>query len=152
MGLTLLLVQMAFGAIITAFAISRLFWVSNVLLFLGGAALLIVFSMTASLVQLIVPDHLRGRVVSIYMVAFRGGMPLGSLAERLRRQHGSVPVVLAVNGALVAVVAVYFFVRGNGVRVINTRSRQSGVVSRQSVVGRQSTVRRQSVDSRQSGR
>ena len=39
-----------------------------------------VFSMTASLVQLIVPDHLRGRVMSIYMVAFRGGMPLGSLA------------------------------------------------------------------------
>ena len=36
--------------------------------------------MTASLVQLIVPDHLRGRVMSIYMVAFRGGMPLGSLA------------------------------------------------------------------------
>ena len=41
--------------------------------------------MTASLVQLIVPDHLRGRVVSIYMVAFRGGMPLGSLRGRLRR-------------------------------------------------------------------
>ncbi len=37
-------------------------------------------ALTTSLVQLIVPDHLRGRVVSIYMVAFRGGMPLGSLA------------------------------------------------------------------------
>ena len=37
--------------------------------------------MTTSLVQLIVPDHLRGRVMSIYMVAFRGGMPLGSLAS-----------------------------------------------------------------------
>ena len=71
--------------------------------------------MTASLVQLIVPDHLRGRVVSIYMVAFRGGMPLGSLA-RACPSMASVPVVLAVNGALVAVVAVYFFVRGNGVR------------------------------------
>jgi MFS family permease len=116
MGLTLLLVQMAFGAIITAFAISRVFWVSNVLLFLGGAALLMVFSMTASLVQLIVPDHLRGRVVSIYMVAFRGGMPLGSLASGFAASMASVPVVLAVNGALVAVVAIYFLLRGDGIR------------------------------------
>jgi hypothetical protein len=54
-------------------------------LFAAGAALIVVFSMTASLVQLIVPDHLRGRVVSIYMVAFRGGMPLGSLAAATPR-------------------------------------------------------------------
>ena len=80
MGLTLLIVQAMFGAFIAAFALSRVWWLSCVLLFCAGAALLMVFSMTASLVQLIVPDHLRGRVVSIYMVAFRGGMPLGSLA------------------------------------------------------------------------
>ncbi len=72
--------------------------------------------MTTSLVQLIVPDHLRGRVVSIYMVAFRGGMPLGSLASRLRRALLSAPTVLAINGALVSLVAVYFFVRSHGVR------------------------------------
>jgi predicted MFS family arabinose efflux permease len=81
MGLTLLLVQVVFGALITAFALSRVFWWSNLLLFLAGACLLCVFSMTASLVQLLVPDRLRGRVMSIYMVAFRGGMPLGSLAS-----------------------------------------------------------------------
>ena len=59
---------------------SRVSWLSDLLLFATGAALLMVFSMTASLIQLIVPDDLRGRVMSIYMVAFRGGMPLGSLA------------------------------------------------------------------------
>ena len=72
------------------------------LLFLAGAALIVVFSMTASLVQLIVPDHLRGRVVSIYMVAFRGGMPLGSLAGGYAASLTSAPHVLAVNGALVS--------------------------------------------------
>ncbi len=61
-----------------------------------------VFSMTTSLVQLIVPDHLRGRVVSIYMVAFRGGMPLGSLASGFAATFIPMPVVLAVNGALVS--------------------------------------------------
>ena len=116
MGLTLLLVQLIFGMLIVGFAFSRLYWLSSLLLFFGGAALLVVFSMTTSLVQLIVPDHLRGRVVSIYMVAFRGGMPLGSLASGFIASLLSVPTVLAINGALVSLVAVYFFVRSHGVR------------------------------------
>jgi predicted MFS family arabinose efflux permease len=116
MGFALLLVQVAFGGLIAAFALSRVFWVSNLLLFLCGAALIMVFSMTASLVQLIVPDHLRGRVVSIYMVAFRGGAPLGSLWGGYAATLSSAPYVLAVNGALVSVVAVYFLIRGHGVK------------------------------------
>ena len=89
---------------------------SNVLLFLCGVALLMVFSMTSSLVQLIVPDHLRGRVVSIYMVAFRGGMPLGSLASGFAATFVPAPIVLAINGTLVSLVAVYFFFKSHGVR------------------------------------
>jgi predicted MFS family arabinose efflux permease len=116
MGWTLLVVQAIFGALIVTFAMSRVWWWSCVVLFAAGAALIVVFSMTASLVQLIVPDHLRGRVVSIYMVAFRGGMPLGSLAGGYAASLTSAPHVLAVNGALVSVVALYFLVRGHGVR------------------------------------
>ena len=116
MGLTLLVVQVTFGVLIVAFALSRVFWLSNLLLFLAGAALIVVFSMTTSLVQLIVPDHLRGRVVSIYMVAFRGGMPLGSLAGGYAASLASAPAVLAVNGTLVATVAIYFLVRSKGIR------------------------------------
>jgi MFS family permease len=116
LGRTLLIVQLVFGALIAGFAVSRILWVSCVLLFLSGAALLMVFSMTASLVQLIVPDHLRGRVVSIYMVAFRGGMPLGSLASGFAATFIPMPVVLAVNGVLVSVVAIYFFVKSHGVK------------------------------------
>jgi predicted MFS family arabinose efflux permease len=116
MGLTVLLVQLVFGVLLTAFAISRIGWLSNALLFLAGAALLIVFSMTASLVQLIVPDHLRGRVMSIYMVAFRGGMPLGSLWGGYAATLSSAPYVLAVNGALLSMVALYFLVRSHGIR------------------------------------
>jgi predicted MFS family arabinose efflux permease len=116
MGLTLLLVQVVFGGLITAFALSHVFWLSNVLLFLGGGCLICVFSMTASLVQLLVPDHLRGRVMSIYMVAFRGGMPLGSLASGYAASLTSASYVLAVNGGLVTLVAIYFLVRSPGVR------------------------------------
>ncbi len=116
MGLTLLLVQLAFGVLVTAFALSRIGWLSNLLLFLDGAALIVVFSMTASLVQLIVPDHLRGRVMSIYMVAFRGGMPLGSLWGGYAASLTSAPYVLAINGGLVSLVALYFLIRSHGVR------------------------------------
>ena len=116
MGLTLLLVQFGFGVLIAGFAFSRIGWLSHLLLFLTGAALLVVFSMTASLVQLIVPDHMRGRVVSVYMVAFRGGMPLGSLWGGYAASLTSAPHVLAVNGVLVSVVAMYFLFRSHGVR------------------------------------
>ena len=116
MGLTLLLVQVAFGALVAAFAMSRVLWLSELLLFFCGVAAMIVTAMTTSLVQLVVPDHLRGRVVSIYMVAFRGGMPLGSLASGYAATFVGVPMVLAVNGALVSVVAIYFLSRNHGIR------------------------------------
>ncbi|MET0215530.1 MAG: MFS transporter [Vicinamibacterales bacterium] len=116
MGRTLLIVQLVFGGLIAAFAMSRIYWLSNLLLFLSGGTLLMVFSMSASLVQLIVPDHLRGRVMSIYMVAFRGGMPLGSLAAGFAATQIPMPTVLAINGLLVSLVAVYFLVKSHGVR------------------------------------
>jgi MFS family permease len=116
MGWTLLTILALFGALTTAFALSRIDWLSNLLLFLTGATLLMTFSMTASLVQLIVPDRLRGRVMSIYMVAFRGGMPLGSLAAGYVASFTSAPAVLAVNGVLIVGVALYFLVRSHGVR------------------------------------
>jgi MFS family permease len=116
MGFTLLAVQVLFGALVAAFALSRVGWLSNVLLFFAGGALIVVFSMTASLVQLLVPDRLRGRAVSIYMVAFRGGMPLGSLACGYAASLASAPLVLAVNGVLISIVAGYFLMRSHGVR------------------------------------
>jgi len=116
MGWALLVTQLAFGALITAFALSRIVWLSDLLLFFSGAALLMTFSMTSSLVQLIVPDRLRGRVMSIYMVAFRGGMPLGSLAAGYAASQTSAPLVLQVNGVLIMMVAGYFMIRSHGVR------------------------------------
>lgn len=116
MGWAVLLTQAVFGALVTIFALTRIGWLSNLLLFGTGATLLMTFSMTASLVQLIVPDSLRGRVMSIYMVAFRGGMPLGSLAAGYAASRTSAPLVLEVNGMLILAVAIYFLIRSHGVR------------------------------------
>jgi MFS family permease len=110
MGVAALVVQVAFGGLILVFALSRVLVLSNVLLFFGGAGLVIVFSLMISLVQLLAPNEMRGRVMSIYMVAFRGGMPMGSLASGWLANATSAPVALAVNGVLMIGVAVYFLI------------------------------------------
>jgi predicted MFS family arabinose efflux permease len=116
MGRTALIVQALCGLLIAMFALSRVLWLSDVLLFFTGSALIIVFATVTSLVQLVVPNELRGRVMSIYMVAFRGGMPLGSLVSGYFASKLGAPVVLICNGILLVAVATYFLVRSHGVR------------------------------------
>ena len=116
MGLTSLCGQVLYGALIVAFAFSKTLWLSYLLLFASGACLMVVFSTVTSLVQLIAPNQMRGRVMSIYMVAFRGGMPLGSLLSGYAASVTSAPLVLMINGTLMMLVAVYFLIRSHGVR------------------------------------
>jgi MFS family permease len=116
MGLTALLMQAIYGILIVAFASSRLMWLSELLLFLTGAALMMMFSTVTSLIQLLAPNEMRGRVVSIYMVAFRGGMPLGSLASGYLATFIGAPAVISLNGVLLILVAAYFLIRSHGVR------------------------------------
>ena len=115
MGWTALLVQAVYGILIIAFALSRVLWLSDILLFLTGAALMVVFSTVTSLVQMTAPNEMRGRVMSIYMLAFRGGMPLGSLVSGYLATYLGAPLVIGINGALLIVVAIYFLTRNHGV-------------------------------------
>ena len=113
MGRTLLVMQIALGAFIVLFALTRVFWLNALLLFGGGVSLVMTFALLSSIVQLIAPDEMRGRVMSIYLVAFRGGMPLGSLAAGWVATRTSAPGVLAVNGLLLIVVAAVFLTSSN---------------------------------------
>ena len=116
MGRTLLILQLVFGALILLFAVTRVIWINAVLLFGAGACMVMVFAVLASLVQLIVPDDMRGRVMSIYMVAFRGGMPIGSLVAGYLATLASAPMVLMINGVLMSLVAMWFLLKRAGVR------------------------------------
>jgi MFS family permease len=116
MGRALLIIQFAFGATIVMFAASRVLWISQAVLFFAGSLMVMTTAMTMSLVQLSAPNEMRGRVMSIYMVAFRGGMPLGSLLSGWAANQTSAPVVLLVNGTLLALVAGWFLVHSHGVR------------------------------------
>ena len=71
---------------------------------------MVVFTLNTSLVQLYVSDAMRGRVMSVYNVAFRGGMPLGSVVSGLLIKQSSAPAIMAGNGLLMIVLAMYFLV------------------------------------------
>lgn len=107
-GQVALAMLIALGAGITGFSLSKSVALSCILLFFSGAVLMCAFAMIASLVQLITPNHMRGRVMSIYNVAFRGGMPFGSVTTGWLVPIFTAPTVLSVNGLLLLSLGAYF--------------------------------------------
>jgi predicted MFS family arabinose efflux permease len=96
------------GAGISAFGLSKSLPLSETVLVLVGASMMAVFATVNSLVQLITTNEMRGRVMSVYNFAFRGGMPMGNLLSGWLVPIFTVPVVLGVNGFLLIVLALYF--------------------------------------------
>jgi len=103
-----LVMLMGLGASIAAFSFSKFLPASYALLVLVGASMMAVFATVTSLVQLIISNEMRGRVMSVYNFAFRGGMPMGNLATSWLVPMYTAPLVLGVNGLLLVLVAVYF--------------------------------------------
>ena len=103
-----LAVMVLLGVFIIGFAASKHLIPSLIFVFASGACLIIVFAANSSIVQLRVDNAMRGRVMSVYNVAFRGGMPIGSVVCGLLIKQSSAPAVLALNGVLVVVLALYF--------------------------------------------
>jgi len=110
-GRLALILQLAFAILLIAFGISRNLAASMVIGFFAGACVVGVVSLYSSLVQLATGDAMRGRVMSIFMLAFRGGMPLGNLIAGYVAQRWSLSLALTVNGAMLAVIAAVYFLR-----------------------------------------
>jgi predicted MFS family arabinose efflux permease len=109
-GRLTLLILISVGIITAGFALSKWLAVSCALIFLGGWAIMAAASLMLSLAQLIATDAMRGRVMSVYNLAFRAGMPLGALA--LGRIIPVVGISAALSGAGLMLVAVsaYFLI------------------------------------------
>jgi predicted MFS family arabinose efflux permease len=98
------------GAGIVGFSQSQSLALSCVMLYFTGAVLMCAFAMIASLVQLITPNDMRGRVMSVYNVAFRGGMPFGSVLTGWMVPLLTAPTVLSINGVVLLSLGLYFLV------------------------------------------
>ena len=96
------------GGSIAGFSLSKVLPASYALLVVVGASMMAVFATVTSLVQLIITNEMRGRVMSVYNFAFRGGMPMGNLATSWLVPKYTAPIVLGANGVLLALVSVYF--------------------------------------------
>lgn len=105
-GRAMLIALVVYGIAATAAMASRVQALSMALLFVAGGSLVTAFSTLNSLVQENAPAALKGRVLSIYGVAFRAGTPVGSLiAGALVRVFGA-PLVIGSFSAALALLAV----------------------------------------------
>jgi MFS family permease len=119
-GRIALKLQLAFAVLLMAFAYSRSLALSLVIAFFSGMCIVGVIALYSSLVQLTTTDAMRGRVMSIFMLAFRGGMPLGNLAAGFISHRWSITVALAVNGAILAAVALAYILRRTNLDAAST--------------------------------
>jgi MFS family permease len=87
-----------FGASLILFGISKNFWLSVVLLVPVGYSMMVQMASSNTLIQSMVPDRLRGRVMSVYSMMFMGMAPIGALGAGLVAHHLGAPLTLAVGG------------------------------------------------------
>jgi predicted MFS family arabinose efflux permease len=107
-GRTALLMLIVLGAVTFVFAQSTSVILSCIMIFFAGAAMITAFASITSLVQAITEDSMRGRVMSVYNVAFRGGMPFGMLIVGKLIPIYTAPLTMSVVGVITALLGLYF--------------------------------------------
>jgi MFS family permease len=108
LGRWIALASAGFGAFLILFSFSRSFWLSAALLVPSGFSMMIQMAASNTLVQSMIPDNLRGRVMAVYSMMFMGMAPLGAiLAGTLAEQIGA-PYTVAIGGAACIVAASVF--------------------------------------------
>ena len=97
-----------FGLGLVGFSLSRTFWLSGALLVPTGFAMMVQMAASNTLLQMMVPDALRGRVMSLYSMMFMGMAPLGSLLAGSLAEVIGAPGTVAGGGALCMLAALWF--------------------------------------------
>ena len=97
-----------FGFGLIAFSFSRFFMLSLALMFIAGTGLIMQMTSSNAIIQTIVDDDKRGRVMSFYMMAFVGTAPLGSLLAGALASSIGAPNTLLIGGVLCILGAVAF--------------------------------------------
>jgi len=88
----------AFGAGLIALGLSRWLWLSLPVMSVIGLGLMIHMASTNTVLQTIVDDDMRGRVMSFYSMAFMGMVPLGSLLAGVVAQLIGAPLMVMFGG------------------------------------------------------
>jgi MFS family permease len=100
-----------FGASLILFSLSRSFWLSAALLLPVGFCMIVEMASSNTLIQTLVPDNLRGRVMAVYGMMLMGMAPFGALLAGALAHQLSAPVTVALGGAVCIVAAAVFGLR-----------------------------------------
>jgi MFS family permease len=99
------------GAALVAFSHTRWLWLAYVLLFFVGAGMLVVITGTSTILQTIVEDEKRGRVMSLYTMSFLGMIPMGSLAAGALADRIGATTTLALSGTGCILAGVVLYIK-----------------------------------------
>lgn len=105
------------GGGLILFAMSRILWLSMILLLFTGFGVMQVATASNTIIQTIVPEDKRGRAMSYYTMAFVGMAPFGSLLAGALAHAIGAPFTLMIDGACCAAGAVWFATRLKSIRV-----------------------------------
>jgi MFS family permease len=101
----------AFGVALMCFSLSRTFWLSALLLVPVGASLMVELAASNTLIQAMVPNALRGRVMAVYSMMFMGMAPFGALVAGWLAESAGAPATVAMGGIICIVAAAIFSMR-----------------------------------------
>ncbi|HEX6806188.1 MAG TPA: MFS transporter [Terriglobales bacterium] len=119
-----------FGVSLIAFGLSRNFWLSTALLVPVGFCMMLQMSSSNTLIQAMVPDHLRGRIMSVYSMMFMGMAPFGAFfGGALADSIGAATTVSM--GAIAAIGGAALF----GLRLPKMRGEARRLIIAQQMVG-----------------
>ena len=97
-----------FGSSLIFFSLSRNFWLSMVLLIPTGFSMMVQMASSNTLIQSMVPDRLRGRVMAIYSMMFVGMAPFGALLAGVLAHLLGAPMTVAIGGLVCIAGAIVF--------------------------------------------
>lgn len=127
LGRWVALASVSFGASLILFAISRVFWISVAFLLPVGFSMMLQMASSNTLIQSMVPDRLRGRVMSVYSMMFMGMAPIGALFAGVVAGQLGAQLTVAIGG--VACIA--------GAGVFGSRLAEFRVEGRQLILAQQ---------------
>jgi MFS family permease len=121
----------AFGVWLILFSLSRVFWLSALLLVPLGASMMVEMASSNTLIQAMVPDALRGRVMAVYSIMFMGMAPIGALMAGSVAERLGAPNTVAIGGLICVAASTVFAarlpaLRGEARRLIVAQSMAGG--------------------------
>ena len=118
LGKMMAITAFSFGGALIAFSLSNSLWLSLPLLLVSGFSMMQVMSASNTIMQTIVDEDKRGRVMSFYTMAIIGMMPFGSLIAGAMANRFGAPHTVLAGGCLCLLVAVWFSMRLEEIRQV----------------------------------